>query len=228
MDAKKSNRADLNSKKVLFFEIGMAVALGFALVAFEYSTGDRTFSIAEITSGDIDPADLPPVTVQTEEPEQEVAKPVIHLADAIEIVDNNSQELIDMDIFNTEYDPSASIESYSAPIIEEPEDDEVILFPAKMPQFPGGEKALIAYLSKTVKYPAICIDNGIQGRVFVRFVIDKNGNVCDVEVPRHLDPNLDKEAMRVVQSMPQWEPGENNGRRVKVAYTLPVNFQLKN
>lgn len=97
----------------------------------------------------------------------------------------------------------------------------------QMPQFPGGQKELLAYIANNLRYPPIAAENGVQGKVFVRFVVSALGVVEEVEVIRSLDPHCDKEAMRVVAALPQWIPGRQNGRNVPVYYTLPINFKLQ-
>ena len=97
----------------------------------------------------------------------------------------------------------------------------------QMPQFPGGEKELLSYIAKNLNYPAISAENGIQGKVFVRFVVSALGIVEGIEIIRSLDPHCDKEAMRVVAALPQWIPGKQNGRNVPVYYTLPISFKLQ-
>lgn len=97
----------------------------------------------------------------------------------------------------------------------------------QMPQFPGGESELMKFIGNSIKYPPIAAENGIEGRVVVRFVVEKNGKVSDINVLRPIDPSLDKEAVRVIKSMPTWIPGMQNGRNVAVYYTLPVLFKLQ-
>lgn len=97
----------------------------------------------------------------------------------------------------------------------------------QMPTFPGGDAKLMEWLSKNIKYPAIAEENGVQGRVIVRFVVGKDGSISNVQVLRSVDPSLDKEAMRVVKAMPNWIPGKQNGAAVPVYFTLPVTFQLQ-
>ncbi|MDR1436747.1 MAG: energy transducer TonB [Candidatus Symbiothrix sp.] len=96
------------------------------------------------------------------------------------------------------------------------------------PQFPGGEKELMKYLQDNIKYPTIAQEQGIQGRVVLRFVVSPDGSVGNVEVQRSLDPSCDKEAMRVVKAMPKWNAGRQNGNAVHVYFTLPVSFKLRN
>jgi protein TonB len=96
-----------------------------------------------------------------------------------------------------------------------------------MPSFPGGEEALFKYLAQNIKYPQIAKEAGITGRVFVNFVIDKEGNVTDVKVLRGIGGGCDEEAVRVVKNMPKWSPGKQRGKPVKVSYNLPIKFSLK-
>lgn len=96
-----------------------------------------------------------------------------------------------------------------------------------MPEFPGGQDALLQFLAKTVKYPVIAQENGIQGRVTASFIVEKDGSVTDIEVIRGVDPSLDKEAIRVLSTMPKWTPGKQRGQDVAVKYTVPVTFRLQ-
>ena len=112
---------------------------------------------------------------------------------------------------------------------EKPKEEETKVFDVveQMPQFPGGNAALFEYLSKHIKYPVIAEENGIQGRVIVTFVVERDGSITDVKVVKSVDPSLDKEAQRVVKSMPRWIPGKQNGSAVRVKYTVPVTFRLQ-
>ena len=97
----------------------------------------------------------------------------------------------------------------------------------QMPSFPGGPSALMQYLSSNIKYPVVAEENGVQGRVVCTFVVERDGSITDVRVVKSVDPSLDKEAMRVVKSMPKWIPGKQNGSAVRVKYTVPVTFRLQ-
>ncbi len=97
----------------------------------------------------------------------------------------------------------------------------------EMPSFPGGQGALMAFLSSNIKYPVVAQENGVQGRVIVGFVVEKDGSITDVKVMRSVDPSLDREAQRVVKAMPKWKPGKQNGSAVRVKYTVPVVFRLQ-
>ena len=112
------------------------------------------------------------------------------------------------------------------PVVEE-EDNQVLEVVEQMPTFPGGQKALLQYISENIKYPSIAQENGIQGRVVVRFVVKKDGSVGEVQILRGVDATLDKEAVRVVSMSPKWKPGKQRDRAVPVTYTFPVIFQLR-
>lgn len=118
--------------------------------------------------------------------------------------------------------------AYIPPVTEEePEDDNQIYDKVEqMPGFPGGQSALMSFLSRNVKYPKVCQENGIQGRVIIQFVVNKDGNISDVSVYKGVNPYLDAEAIRVVKSMPKWTPGKQKGKYVNVKYTLPISFRL--
>ncbi len=112
---------------------------------------------------------------------------------------------------------------------EAPKEEENKVFDVveQMPAFPGGPSALMSYLSKNIKYPVVAEENGVQGRVIVTFVVEKDGSITDVHIAKSVDPSLDKEAQRVVRSMPNWIPGKQNGSAVRVKYTVPVTFRLQ-
>ena len=110
---------------------------------------------------------------------------------------------------------------------EAPVEEEVFDVVEQMPQFPGGDAALFEYLSSHIKYPTIAEENGVQGRVIVTFVVERDGSITDVQVVKSVDPSLDKEASRVVKGMPKWIPGKQNGAPVRVKYTVPVTFRLQ-
>ena len=112
---------------------------------------------------------------------------------------------------------------------EPPKEEETKVFDVveQMPSFPGGPSALFEYLSKNIKYPVVAEENGIQGRVIVTFVVERDGSITDVRVVKSVDPSLDKEASRVVKAMPKWIPGKQNGSAVRVKYTVPVTFRLQ-
>lgn len=107
------------------------------------------------------------------------------------------------------------------------EENKIFEVVEQMPKFPGGDAALLSYLSSHTNYPTVAAENGVQGRVVVGFVVERDGSVSDVKILRSVDPSLDKEAMRVVKSMPKWTPGKQNGSAVRVKFQVPVSFKLQ-
>ena len=114
-----------------------------------------------------------------------------------------------------------------APVQEDNDEGEVFDVVEENPSFPGGDAALMTWLQKNLKYPAAAQENGIQGRVLVSFIVNKDGSIVEPKIIRSVDPSLDKEAARVVSSMPRWKPGKQRGKAVRVKYTLPVTFRLQ-
>ena len=227
MEPKKSPKADLESKKGLFKEIGLAVALGLTLAAFEWSSSDAVTVAEQVTEEAVVEEDIIPVTTQDEiKP-----PPPPPVADALTIVEDDTEIADDFDLQDTEATDASEVEFRPVETVEVEEEEEtsneVFIIVEQMPVFPGGEAALRKFLATEVKYPVIAQENGIQGRVYVKFVIAADGSVTNVEVARPFDPNLDKEAVRVVKSMPKWTPGKQRGKAVKVSYTVPINFVLQ-
>lgn len=107
------------------------------------------------------------------------------------------------------------------------DDDEIFQVVEEMPEFPGGMAECMKFIAKNIQYPAISQENGVQGKVIVRFVVNKDGSVSDAEVARSVDPYLDKEALRIIGQMPKWKPGKQRGELVRVRYTVPVTFRLQ-
>jgi protein TonB len=152
--------------------------------------------------------------------------------DELKSQDDLSKTNTAIGVYNVEGNDEAEGEVLKAKEVvvdEKPKEEETKVFDVveQMPQFPGGPQALFEYLSKNIKYPVVAEENGIQGRVIVTFVVERDGSITDVKVAKSVDPSLDKEAMRVVKSMPNWIPGKQNGSAVRVKYTVPVTFRLQ-
>lgn len=107
------------------------------------------------------------------------------------------------------------------------EETKIFTVVEQMPMYPGGDGALMGYLRDNIHYPTVAAENGVQGRVVVGFVVERDGSITDVKILRGVDPSLDREAMRVVKSMPKWTPGKQNGSAVRVKYQVPVSFRLQ-
>ena len=226
MEEKKSPKANLENKKLMFIQIGMIISLLIAWMAFEHKSYDKR---------EIDPSLLNREVVLDEEmveiTKQEEQKPqpveVPKQTTQLEIVQDDV-EVEDIEI-NAEVDQQEVIEEYVPVEVEEEEvvEQEIFQIVEEMPAFPGGEAKLMEYVTKNIKYPQIARETGIQGRVFVGFVVEPDGSVSNVKVLRGIGGGCDEEAMRVVKSMPKWKPGKQRGKAVRVSYMLPVNFKLQ-
>ena len=142
--------------------------------------------------------------------------------------DDNEDELEEIEI-NVEPKQNEVVNEYMVPEneVEEKEEAEVFTIVDEMPQFPGGESKLMEYVSKNINYPQIARESGIQGRVFVGFVVEPDGSISNVKLLRGIGGGCDEEALRVVNSLPKWKPGKNRGKAVRVSYQIPVFFKLQ-
>lgn len=237
MEIKKSKKADLEKTRGTSMLIGYIVALAVMFAAFEWTTRDYVETEPVVYSAYAPmEEEIVPITqpIFTAAPPPPADAPQV--AEILDIVDNN-EEIVEEKIAESE----STTEAISGPVaqvtgpvatgpvaIEEASDEgEIFQVVEQMPEFPGGMQALMAYLSKNIKYPSVAQDNGIQGRVLVSFVVNKDGSIVDPEVIKSVDAALDKEAMRVIKAMPKWNPGKQRGKPVRVKYTVPVLFRLQ-
>ena len=229
MKKKKTLKADLETKRLLFVEIGLALALAVVYGAFEYSSVE--ISTAELVDSSVvlDDDFIIPATFETPPPPPP-AVPKIELSDIIDIVDDDIE--VDDDLFKTiEDDPSSGIEIYDYYDVVEVEVDEAPIpfaIVEQKPKFNGGDaNEFSRWVNKRLVYPQICVENGVQGRVTLSFTVMPDGSLANISVLRGVDKELDKEALRVVSSSPRWEPGRQRDRAVPVTYTFPVIFSLR-
>ncbi|MEL7586740.1 MAG: energy transducer TonB [Prolixibacteraceae bacterium] len=228
MELKKSPKADLESKRGTFVQIGLVISLGLCLLAFEWSTkAGKAASLGTVAQQEVED-EIIPITRQ-EEVKPPPPPPPPKVVEVLNIVDDETDIDEELDIQDTEADDKTVIDV--APIIrqeeEQAEESQVFFIVEDMPEFPGGELALRKFIANAIKYPVIAQENGIQGKVYVNFVVDKDGSITNAKIARGVDPSLDKEALRVVNSLPKWKPGMQRGKPVKVSYTVPISFVLQ-
>ena len=229
MEIKKSIKASLENKKLLFTEIGLVVALLLVWGAFERSSKDVNVSALEADATAVEIEDMVPITESTPPP-PEAAPKIPVLSDEIEIVEDDIKV---EDMFQTlEDDANTGVEimDYKEEVQEEVIEDEVFDFHVveQKPSFNGGDaNEFSKWVNKNLDYPEIAKENGVQGRVILRFTVNPDGSVSNVTVLRGVDSSLDKEAVRVVSKSPKWKPGRQRDRAVMVTYTFPVIFQLR-
>ncbi len=228
MNSKKSPNATLEDKKFMYLLMGLVMVLSLFYIGLEWTKSEVTVYEGDITS------QLVEEEIEIIQTAQELPPPppppAPEIVEILNVVENDVQ-VAEVEI-NTEDDKNKAVDmtppatTIGTGVIEE---DENVVFQVveTMPSFPGGDAALFKFLNDNIKYPVIAQENGIQGRVICQFVVNRDGSIVDVEVVRSVDPSLDKEAIRVIKAMPNWAPGKQRGKSVRVKYTLPVNFRLQ-
>lgn len=227
MEVKKAPVADLEGKKTTWLLVGYIFILAIMFVALEWTKRDK------IDTGEIIEApmltfeeEIIPITMQ-EKPVAPVPVEAKQISETIEIVEDDAE--IEETIIASDEDMGevVEIQNIENVVVAEPEkEEEIFQVVEAMPEFPGGTAELMKWLQKNINYPTISQENGVQGRVIVQFVVNRDGSIVDPVVLRSVDPYLDKEALRVVSAMPKWKPGEQRGKTVRVKFTLPIQFRL--
>lgn len=231
MRIKKSPQADLNNKRSMFTLIGLVIVLGLAYICFEWSKSNveklnpSDFAQQANDEEEVDATtqDEPEQQEPEPEPEQQPETPEVQ---EIEVVDDSVRTT--GTITPTDLSPTTPDDMPKLINNTEPEDTEETPFARvdKKAEFPGGPDKLKEYLSKNLSYPQIAMDEGIEGKVFVKFVVSSKGTIKDAKIIRSVDPALDAEALRVVNAMPAWTPAEQHKKPCASYFTLPVNFVL--
>jgi protein TonB len=228
MEAKKTPKADLEKRRGLYLEIGLVVILALALVAFNIKSYDKEVKEVNtrVAESEIDaevlntpPEELPPPPP----PEQEI------VATDLKVVENDEQPINEVGLINADDNANRAQETFvKVEVKEEVEEaeEEVFLVVEDDPEFPGGLSALSQYLASNIKYPQLAKENNITGKVFVSFVVEKDGSVGQVKILRDIGGGCGAEAVRVVKAMPKWKPGKQRGKPVRTQFNLPVDFSL--
>ena len=228
MEVKKSPKADLEGKRSTWLLIGYVFILAVTFIAFEWSERDKKVAtdtgIAQVDFEE----EIIPITEQ-EEPKQAPPPPEApKVEEVLKIVENDAN--VQESTIQATDDTKQAIEVKYTPVEvveEEPEEEQIFQVVEEQPEFPGGQIELMKFLQKNIKYPTISQENGVQGRVIVQFVVNRDGSIVDTQVMRGVDPYLDKKALRVVSTMPKWKPGKQRGKPVRTRFTLPVQFRLQ-
>lgn len=227
MELKKSKKANLENKKTFFFQIALILTLTILLTAFEWSAGgEAAFEVSDLDNSEEIEEEMINTYQQETPPPPPPPKP--QFIQEINILDDDvniddDMELEDMD---TDIEDEVAVEEVEG---EEEEEDEgqVFFIVENMPEFPGGEQAMRAFIARNVTYPEVAIENGIAGKVIVSFVVNKTGTPTKIKVLRGVDPVLDKEAIAVIKKMPKFKPGMQRGKPVNVSFIVPVSFALE-
>jgi len=229
MELKKNPKVDLEKKKTIFLEIGLVLSLGIILLAFEWtSTGGINTDFAQMQDIVVE-EEMIPITQQEEikpPPPPPQPQQVIEL---INIVEDDVDLDDDVDLFDMEFNEDVAVQIINfVDEEEELEEEEIFVIVEDMPSFQGGDlNKFREYINKNLRYPEIAAENGIQGRVILSFVVETDGRVSNVRILRGVDPALDREAIRVVESSPKWQPGMQRGKPVRVSFNIPIIFVLQ-
>lgn len=222
MEYKKSEKSDLTRKRSLFFNIGLVISLLFVITAFEWKFYDdgNLVELGSVNDDFEEMLEIPP-TEQPPPPPPKIQQPNIIEVEEEEIIEEIP---IDLDIEITEETVVEEIVIEEAPPEEEVE--EILTIVEEMPSFPGGTTAFHRYLQKNLHYTPMARKMGLEGKVFVQFIVDKEGKISEVEAVRGLGAGLDEEAIRIIENSPAWNPGRQRGRPVKTRIVIPINFAL--
>ena len=219
---KKSN-ATLENKRFIFVLMGFIVALSVLYIGFEWTAKFKVVDIHPPIQWIDDGLDIP---ITQEPPPPPPPPPPDLITDVIKIVPDDV--VVDpIQLHNPEEDGRET----PPPLPFIPIDEEIVIPPfyivEQMPKFPGGQQALMRWLSTNIRYPALAIQHNIEGRVFIQFTVNADGSIEDIQIVRSADPLLDREAVRVAHQMPNWIPGKQREQPVRVRLTLPITFQLQ-
>lgn len=230
MEIKKDPRVDLKTRRQTYWLTGLTGILAVLFIAFEWTNVTHNKVRDRLGLDDMFIEDEIIMTVQNITPPPPPPPPIPDVIEELTVVDNDV-EVEEYDMMNIEADLNTEVDILAqtdeGPLVEDlVEDNEVFVIVEQEPEYPGGMQALMQYLSKSIRYPAFEAENGIQGRVTLSFVVEKDGSITDIMEMRSPSEGLTKEARRVVQSMPKWKPGKQRGKAVRVKYMLPVTFRL--
>lgn len=228
MELKKSEKADLEKKRGIFFQLGLIFTMAVILVAFEW----RSFDVkdTEIYSNRQAVSEVEELTQITQQNIPPPPPPPPAPSLVLNIVENTAEIGNDISI-DAEADETTQVEEYKGTVVQQEEEKEVdeqeiFLIVESSPSFPGGEIARMKFLQDNIRYPLMAKESGIQGTVHLTFVIERDGSVTDVKLLRGIGGGCDEEAIRVVKNMPRWEPGRQRGKPVRVQFNLPIKFNL--
>lgn len=229
MEIKKNDNVNLEKSKGIFLQLGIVIVLALCLIAFEWSSGSREDNPFDTGGDDVIEEEMIPIT-EMEEQQPETPPEIPKVTDIFDIVEDNVA--IDHEVLfeDDEADFDDEIQMYDFEVTEEQEEEEEEIFVVveDMPTFRGGDvNKFREWVQQRIKYPQIAAENGIQGKVFIMFVVEPDGSVSNVTIMRGVDPALDQEAQRVVQTSPKWSPGKQRGAPVRVRFSITVNFQLQ-
>lgn len=228
MELKKNPKADLEKRRGLYLEIGLVVIMVASLVAFEIKTYDKEEKVQFERQVSEEQEEI---VIQTQQEELPPPPPpeAPEVTTEFEVVEDEAEIKNELVVNAEVTEDTKNIEITPVKIEEEEEEEETTIFTVveNDPEFPGGMEALYKYLRDNIKYPQLARDNNITGRVYVTFVVERDGSIANPRVLKDIGGGCGAEAVRVVKSMPKWTPGKQRGKAVRVQFNLPVSFNLQ-
>ena len=228
MSTKKSDHVNLENKKGIFFQLGLLIALSLVLISFEWTRGGIRINEYEENKGDkYEPVAIPPTFPTQPEPPKPPKPKVVEI---LKLVDDSFEIKTELELEGFEINEQEGIELIDFGDDPDVVEEEPIFYNVQnMPSFMSkGQDGFRLWVSQNVKYPEVAAENGISGTVYVSFVVEPDGSVSNVKLVRGVDPALNQEAIKVIQSSPKWEPGRQRDLAVRVAFTFPIKFKLNN
>ncbi|MGN0007980.1 MAG: energy transducer TonB [Alistipes sp.] len=227
MELKKNPNADLQNKRVILLEIGLIVALAVVIGAFLYTPKEVRVDKIDMNYGPVE-EEITEITRQDQKPPEPPKKTEITvITDILNIVTNDTKITTNVDF--AEFEENVDIVQQVAVADEEIEEEQIFVKVEKMPTFMGGDLSKFrSWVASKLRYPQLAQENNITGRVLLKFVVEKDGTLTNIQVLQSPDKSLSDEAIRVLKTSPKWEPGKQRNQSVRVFYTLPVDFQLNN
>ena len=228
MELKKNPKADLEKRRGLYLEIGLVVILAASLIAFNVKSYDKDESTGfERQAEQVEEEIIIQTDIQEPPPPPPPEAPEV--TTIIEVVSDDKEIEKEVTFSSEVTDDTKNIAIVQVQIEEEEDETETQIFTVveNEPEFPGGMEALYKYLAQNIKYPQLARDNNITGKVYVTFVVERDGSIANPRVLRDIGGGCGAEAIRVVKSMPKWTPGKQRGKAVRVQFNLPVNFNLR-
>ena len=227
MEIKKTPKADLQNKRTLLLEIGLVVSLALVIVAFWYTPKEHKIEKLDLQTAIVE-EEITEITRQDQKPPETPKKVEVKvIADLLQVVTNDTKITTEVDF--AEFDDNTDFIQTVEVKEEVVEEDQPFLIAETMPSFQGGDlNTFRAWVQQNVRFPQIALENGIQGRVVLSFVIEKDGRLTNIQVLQTPDRSLSEEAVRVLSKSPKWSPGKQRNQVVRVKYTLPVDFRIQN
>lgn len=227
MEIKKTPKADLQNKRTLLLEIGLVVSLALVILAFWYTPKEHKIEKLDLQTAIVE-EEITEITRQDQKPIEQPRKVEVKvIADLLQVVTNDTKITTEVDF--AEFDDNTDFVQSVGVAEEVVEEDQPFLIAETMPSFQGGDlNTFRAWVQQNVRFPQIALENGIQGRVVLSFVIEKDGRLTNIQVLQTPDRSLSEEAIRVLSKSPKWSPGKQRNQVVRVKYTLPVDFRVQN